>query len=70
MPDPVLPPNGSFAFTGRTAIVTGAGSGVGAAIARELHLGGARVAVSDRDEAAAGAVGFSGVSALILILVS
>jgi 3-oxoacyl-[acyl-carrier protein] reductase len=36
--------------------VTGAGRGVGEAIARELHNGGARVAVSDIDAAAARAV--------------
>lgn len=48
-----LPPNGSFSFSGRTALVTGAARGIGAAIARELHAGGARVAVSDLDVAAA-----------------
>lgn len=44
-----LPPNGSFSFNGRTALVTGGGRGVGEAIAREIHAGGGRVAVSDVD---------------------
>ncbi|CAN5346825.1 SDR family NAD(P)-dependent oxidoreductase [soil metagenome] len=44
-----LPPNGSFSFEGRNALITGAGRGVGEAIARELHAGGGRVAVSDVD---------------------
>jgi meso-butanediol dehydrogenase / (S,S)-butanediol dehydrogenase / diacetyl reductase len=37
----------------RAAIVTGAGSGIGAAIARELAVRGCRVAVADIDAAAA-----------------
>ncbi|MFC7703299.1 SDR family NAD(P)-dependent oxidoreductase [Plastorhodobacter daqingensis] len=40
-------------FQGKTAVVTGAGSGIGAAIAAELAAGGAHVIVSDLDEAAA-----------------
>ena len=36
-----------FDFTGQTAIVTGAASGIGLAIARELAQGGARVVLSD-----------------------
>jgi NAD(P)-dependent dehydrogenase (short-subunit alcohol dehydrogenase family) len=40
-------------MTQRLAVVTGAGSGIGAAIARELAARGARVVVTDVDEAAA-----------------
>jgi 2-keto-3-deoxy-L-fuconate dehydrogenase len=42
-----------FELTGKTAVVTGAGSGIGAAIARVFAARGAHVAVVDRDEAAA-----------------
>lgn len=38
-------------FEGKTAIVTGAGSGIGAAIAEELAEGGATVIVADLDNA-------------------
>jgi 3-oxoacyl-[acyl-carrier protein] reductase len=41
------------AMDGRVAVVTGAGRGLGAAIAAELAAGGATVVVADRDGAAA-----------------
>lgn len=41
---------------GRVALVTGAGAGLGAVIAGALHAAGYRVAVADRDGAAAEAV--------------
>ena len=39
-------------LSGKTAHVTGAGHGIGAAIARALAMAGAKVAVSDIDVAA------------------
>ncbi|HEV7132569.1 MAG TPA: SDR family NAD(P)-dependent oxidoreductase [Gaiellaceae bacterium] len=39
-------------FTGRTAFVTGAGSGIGAAVARALHAEGAAVTLADVSGAA------------------
>jgi 2-dehydro-3-deoxy-L-rhamnonate dehydrogenase (NAD+) len=42
-----------FQLTGQTALVTGAGQGIGAGIAHRLRAAGARVAVFDRDEARA-----------------
>jgi NAD(P)-dependent dehydrogenase (short-subunit alcohol dehydrogenase family) len=43
-------------LTGKGALVTGGASGIGAAAARRLAGAGARVAVADRDEAAAAAI--------------
>jgi 3-oxoacyl-[acyl-carrier protein] reductase len=42
-----------FQLRGHTALVTGAGQGIGAGIARRLHAAGARVAVFDRDHRSA-----------------
>ena len=54
-------------FSGRTAIVTGGGSGIGAALARRLADHGARVVVADLDPATAeqvtGEIGASAVAA-------
>lgn len=41
----------SYDFEGRVAIVTGAGQGIGLAVAERMLAGGARVAIWDRDEA-------------------
>ena len=45
-----------FSLSGRTAFVTGAGQGLGAAIARGLAVAGARAALTDIDGAAVDAV--------------
>ena len=42
-----------FGLSDQVALVTGAGRGIGAGIARRLHAAGERIAVFDRDEAAA-----------------
>lgn len=43
-----------FTFGGRSAVVTGAGSGIGLALARELAERGMRLLLADRDAAAVG----------------
>jgi NAD(P)-dependent dehydrogenase (short-subunit alcohol dehydrogenase family) len=43
-----------FDLQGKVAVVTGAGSGIGAAIARLFAQRGATVAAADRDTTAAG----------------
>ncbi|MGH8430133.1 MAG: SDR family NAD(P)-dependent oxidoreductase, partial [Solimonas sp.] len=45
--------SGSGLLAGRRALVTGAASGIGGAIARALAKAGARVAITDINEAAA-----------------
>jgi 3-oxoacyl-[acyl-carrier protein] reductase len=53
MTDIPRPNTASFSFAGRIALITGAARGIGEAIARELHAGGACVAIADVDLAAA-----------------
>lgn len=74
MNDKVKLPGGTarFDFAGQSALVTGAGRGVGEVIARELHASGARVAVSDVDAQAvqrvATSLDASGATAIGLVL--
>jgi 3-oxoacyl-[acyl-carrier protein] reductase len=44
---------GFFRLDGQVALVTGAGRGIGAGIARRLHAAGARIAAFDRDPGSA-----------------
>ena len=53
-------------FSGQTAWITGASSGIGAAFARALAAQGARVVLSGRDEAALQAVAADCAEALVL----
>ncbi|MEU5216634.1 3-hydroxybutyrate dehydrogenase [Streptomyces sp. NPDC020807] len=55
-PTPLPPPGGALDLGGRTALVTGAGSGIGKACAIALARSGAVVHVVDRDAEAAKAV--------------
>lgn len=48
--------NNAFSLAGRTALITGAGNGIGAAIATAYAAAGAAVVVSDVDKDAAAAV--------------
>jgi 3-oxoacyl-[acyl-carrier protein] reductase len=45
-----------FRLDGQVALVTGAGRGIGAAIARRLHTAGARIAIFERDAVQGGHV--------------
>ncbi len=57
MPEHLTPaPTGAYDLVGRTAVITGAASGIGAATARLLAARGANVLIGDVDPAAAGTV--------------
>jgi 2-keto-3-deoxy-L-fuconate dehydrogenase len=60
---------GDGRFTGKRALVTGAGSGIGAAVARGLHAAGAEVVLADlRGEAAEEVAGGLGAGARAVAL--
>jgi 3-oxoacyl-[acyl-carrier protein] reductase len=54
--EPSAPPTGLFSLAGRSALVTGAGNGIGAAVARAYARAGAAVLVTDIDTGAAASV--------------
>ena len=56
-----------MSFAGKTAWITGASSGIGAALAREFGSRGARVVLSGRDEGRLGAVA-DGLATEVLVL--
>ncbi|MEZ5382188.1 MAG: SDR family oxidoreductase [Microthrixaceae bacterium] len=55
-PDAASPTGAQQRFSGRTAVVTGAGGGIGEAYARALHAEGANVVVAELNETTGAAV--------------